>query len=155
MWKQAPNSGNMTASVGSLYRWDWKKEKWKSSSFSSVWLFEILWTVACLAPLSMEFSRKEYGKNGLWFPSLGDLPHPEIKPRCPALRADSLLSDPREAPTDETGCSGGLVAQSCPTLCDRMDCSPPGSSVHAILQARIVEWVSISFSNRWDWFPSN
>ena len=38
------------------------------------------------------------------------------------------------------------VAQSCPTLCDPMDCSPPGSSVHGILQARILEWVAISFS---------
>ena len=39
-----------------------------------------------------------------------------------------------------------LVAQSCPTLCDPMDCSPPGSSVHEIFQARILEWVAISFS---------
>ena len=39
-----------------------------------------------------------------------------------------------------------LVTQSCPTLCDPMDCSPPGSSVHGILQARILEWAAISFS---------
>ena len=39
-----------------------------------------------------------------------------------------------------------LVAQSRPTLCDPMDCSPPGSSVHGILQARILEWVTTSFS---------
>ena len=38
------------------------------------------------------------------------------------------------------------VAQSCPTLCDPTDCSPPGSSVHGVLQARILEWVAISFS---------
>ena len=38
------------------------------------------------------------------------------------------------------------AAQSCPTLLDPMDCSPPGSSVHGILQARILEWVDISFS---------
>ena len=36
------------------------------------------------------------------------------------------------------------VAKSCPTLCDPMDCSPPGSSVHGIYQARILEWVAIS-----------
>ena len=36
--------------------------------------------------------------------------------------------------------------QSCPTLCDPMDCSPPGSSVHGILQARILEWVVMPFS---------
>ena len=39
------------------------------------------------------------------------------------------------------------VTQSCPTLCDPMDCSPPGSSVHGILQARILEWAAISFSS--------
>ena len=38
------------------------------------------------------------------------------------------------------------VAQSCPTLCYPVDCRPPGSSVHGILQARILEWVAISFS---------
>ena len=38
------------------------------------------------------------------------------------------------------------VAQSCLTLCDPVDCSPLGSSVHGILQARILEWVAISFS---------
>ena len=37
-----------------------------------------------------------------------------------------------------------LVAQLCPTLCNPMDCSLPGSSVHGILQARILEWVAIS-----------
>ena len=36
-----------------------------------------------------------------------------------------------------------LVTQLCPTLCDPMDCSPPGSFVHGILQARILEWVAI------------
>ena len=40
------------------------------------------------------------------------------------------------------------VAQSCPTLCDPVDGSLPGSSVHGILQARILEWVAISFSKR-------
>ena len=35
---------------------------------------------------------------------------------------------------------------SCPTLCDPVDCSPPGSSVHGTLQARILEWVAVSFS---------
>ena len=39
-----------------------------------------------------------------------------------------------------------LVAQSCPTLCDPMGYSPPGSSVHGVLQARILEWVAIPFS---------
>ena len=41
--------------------------------------------------------------------------------------------------------------QSCPTLCDPIDGSPLGSSVPGILQARILEWVAISFSNAWKW----
>ena len=41
--------------------------------------------------------------------------------------------------------------QSCPTLCDLVDGSPPGSSIPGILQARTLEWVSISFSNAWKW----
>ena len=41
---------------------------------------------------------------------------------------------------------GGSVAKSCLTLCNPMDCNLPGSSVHGILQARIQEWVVISFS---------
>ena len=39
-----------------------------------------------------------------------------------------------------------LVPQSCPILCDHMDCSPPSSSVHGILQAGILEWVAIIFT---------
>ena len=39
----------------------------------------------------------------------------------------------------------------CPTLCDPIDGSPPGSSVLGILQARTLEWVAISFSNAWNW----
>ena len=38
------------------------------------------------------------------------------------------------------------VAQSCPTLSNPMDCSPPGSSIHGIFQARVLEWVAIAFS---------
>ena len=41
--------------------------------------------------------------------------------------------------------------QSCPTLCDPIDSSPPGSPIRGILQARTLEWVAISFSNAWKW----
>ena len=44
------------------------------------------------------------------------------------------------------GGGGRLVAKSCPTLCNPMDCSLTDSSVHGVLQARILEWVAISFS---------
>ena len=43
-------------------------------------------------------------------------------------------------------CVCAKLFQSCPTLCDPMDCSPPGSSVHGIFQARVVEWGAIAFS---------
>jgi len=55
--------------------------------------FEIPWTVACQAPLSMKFSRQEYWY-GLPCPPPGDLPNPGIKPKSPALQADSLPSEP-------------------------------------------------------------
>ena len=43
------------------------------------------------------------------------------------------------------------LLQSCPTVCDLIDSSPPGSSVPGILRAKILEWVAISFSNAWKW----
>ena len=43
------------------------------------------------------------------------------------------------------------IAQSCPTLCDPMDCTHPGYSIHGNFQARILEWVAISFSKAWKW----
>ena len=46
---------------------------------------------------------------------------------------------------------GCEVIQSCPTLCNPMDCSPPGSSLHGILQARVLEWIAISFSRGSSW----
>ena len=38
------------------------------------------------------------------------------------------------------------VTQSCLTVCDPVDCSPPGSSIHGIFQARVLEWIAISLS---------
>ena len=59
-------------------------------------------------------------------------PHPHLfGAECPAAAAKSL--------------------QSCPTLCDPIDGSPPGSPVPEILQARTLEWVAISFSYAWKW----
>ena len=73
----------------------------------------------------MEFSRQKHW-SGLPFPSPGDLPNPGIELRSPALWADALLSE---------------SLQSCPTSCDPMDCSLPGSSAYGIFQARIPERV--------------
>ena len=57
------------------------------------------WTAACQAPLSMGFSRQEYW-SGLPFPSPGDLPDTGIEPGCPALQADSLLTELQGKPLD-------------------------------------------------------
>ena len=67
------------------------------------------------------------------------------------MQAESLLSEPTVKPSTfplALLCSENEseVTQSSLTLCDPMDCSPPGYSVHRILQARILEWVAISFS---------
>ena len=62
-------------------------------------LFAAPQTVAHHAPLSMEFSRQEYS-SGLPCPSPGDLPDPGIKPRSPALQADSLPAEPQGSPGD-------------------------------------------------------
>ena len=104
----------------------------------------------------MGFSRQEYW-SGLLFPSPGDLPDPEIKTISPSLADGFLTTEPPGKPQlalrrNLISFSGGGAAaakslQSCPTLCDPIDSSPPGSPVPGILQARTLEWVAISFSN--------
>ena len=113
------------------------------SRFSRGWLFATPWTVAHQAPLSMEFSRQEHW-SGLPSPSPGDLPNPGIEPRspsAPALQADSLPLSHWVA--------AAKSLQSCLTLCNSIDGSPPGSPIPGILQARTLEWVAISFSDHW------
>ena len=51
----------------------------------------------------------------------------------------------------QTATATAKSLQLCPTLCDPIDRSPPGSPVPGILQARTLEWVAISFSNAWKW----
>ena len=63
----------------------------------------------------------------------------------PALILTLFICKPRAA------AAAAKSLQSCPTLCDPIDGSPPGSPVPGILQARTLEWVAISFSNAWKW----
>ena len=79
----------------------------------------------------MEFSRQKYW-GSLPFPSPRDLPDPGIK---------VLLM------TATAAAAAAKSLQSCPTLCNPIDGSPPGFPVPGILQARTLEWVAISFSN--------
>ena len=90
----------------------------------------------------MEFSRQENWSEQP-FPSPGYPPDPDIKPGVPSLQADSVPFEPAEKPILHSGVV--LVAQLCLTPCDTMDCSPPGTFVHGILQARIPEWVAMPF----------
>ena len=73
------------------------RSKSRVKLFSLVRLFVIPWTVAYQAPLSMEFSRQKYWSE-LPFPSPGDLPDSGIEPRCPALQAGALPSEPPGKP---------------------------------------------------------
>ena len=124
---------------------------------SSVWLFAIPGrTVAYQVPPSMEFSRQEYW-SGLPFPSPGESSWPRNRTQvsCIPGRRFTIWAT-RELYcvcfrytakwfnyTYICACMHAKSLQSCLTLCNPMDCSPPGSSVHGILQARTLEWVAI------------
>ena len=90
----------------------------KVKSLSRFQLLATPWTAAYQAPPSMGFSRQEY-----W----SGVPLPSPTGSAAAAAAAKSL-------------------QSCPTLCDPIDSSPPGSPAPGILQARTLEWVAISFS---------
>ena len=67
------------------------------------------------------------------------------------LRGLSLIRGWVWIPASSTVAAAAKSLQSCPTLCDPRDSSPPGSPIPGILQARTGEWVAISFSNAWKW----
>ena len=75
----------------------------------------------------------------------------------PVMCNQTSLPDPAQmfvpisVPWIHTAAAAAKSLQSCPTLCDPIDGSPPGSPVPGILQARTLEWVAISFSNAWKW----
>ena len=118
------------------------------------------WTVAHQAPLSMGFSRQEYW-SGLSCLPPGEYPDPRIEPTSlisPTLAGGCFcfcflpLAIPGKSCLETYPATAAAKSlQSCPTLCDPIDGSPPGSPVPGILQARTLEWVAISFSNAWQW----
>ena len=67
------------------------------------------------------------------------------------LMPESLFCPPETITALLTGYAAAKSLQSCLTLCDPTDSSPPGSPVPGILQARTLEWVAMSFSNAWKW----
>ena len=121
--------------------------KVKVKSLSHIHLFATPWTVAHQAPSSMGFSRQEYwiGCHAILqgiFPTQGSNPdllcllcwQKGSLPLAPPGKPENILEWVSE------------VTQSCPTVCDPMDCRPPGFSVHGILQSRTLEWVAITSS---------
>ena len=109
--------------------------------------FAAPWTVTCQAPLSMGLPRQEYW-SGLPLPFPRDLPNSKTEPVSLAGQVESLPRATWEAPYEKiTAAAAAKSLQSCPTLCDPIDGSPPGSPVPGILQARALEWVAISFSS--------
>ena len=97
------------------------KVKSEVKSLSRVRLLATPWTAAYQAPPPMGFARQEYWSG------------------VPLLLNKHKICGSQ---------SGSEVALSCPTLCDSMDCSLPGFSVHGIFQARVLEWDAIAFSDR-------
>ena len=142
---------------------------------SHVWLFAAPWNVTHQAPLSMGFPRQEYW-NGLLFPSPGIFWTQVSNQHLLHWQADSLplshLGPSGRVPDTIRACNKvsilgwGMekgfseqvtfkqysekkeseVAELCRTLCDPMDCSPSGSSIHGTFQARVLEWGAISLS---------
>ena len=115
--------------------------------------FATPWSIAHQASLSMRFPRQEYW-SGLPYPALRDLPNKGSNLCLLHRQVDFLpLSYQGSKPMTNnisyaiTAAAAAKSLQSCPTLCEPIDGSPPGSPVPGILQARTLEWVAISFSN--------
>ena len=68
-----------------------------------------------------------------------------MQQRCPSVDKETVVY------LDNGMLQSVKTTQSCPTICDPMDCSPPGSSVHGILQASRLEWVAVPFSRGSSW----
>ena len=131
------------------------------------------WTVACQAPVHRILQARILEWVAIYFSR--DLPNPGIEPGSPVLllllsrfSRVRLCATPWRQPTrlhhpwDSSGKNTGVgchcllqcmkvkseseVAQSCPTLCDPMDCSLSGSSIHGTSRARVLEWSAIALS---------
>ena len=95
-------------------------------------------TIRCLSPCGQSLGKMSKGR----LASSRAVVSPSTVSCLPGHHLLSLSKRRSPGP----GGGGCLVAESCLTLCNSADCSPPDSSVHRTLQARILEWVAISFS---------
>ena len=131
-------------------------EQWMSlQSYTWFWELKTVWTLGkepgsvCSAG-SIKWSRQQkafviYKDICFFLVMLSSLSPNEddLKNAC------SLWAELKEV--NLPSCMHAKLLQSCPTLCDPMNCSLPGSSVHGILQARILEWVAMPYSSRSSW----
>ena len=102
----------------------------------------------------MGFYRQEYWSGGCHFLLQGIFSTQGSNLSLPHYRQTLYCLSHQESPSfdlNDYAAAAAKSLQSCPTLCDPIDGSPPGSSIPGILQARTLEWVAISFSNAWKW----
>ena len=118
----------------------WNQEMWvlQISSFSGLfWLCEVIWDSIWILGLifSLQKCHWDFDNNSIkyigWFELYQHIERVAGRKATAAAAAKSL--------------------QSCPTLGNPVDSSPPGSPIPGILQARTLEWIAISFSNAWKW----
>ena len=106
----------------------------------------IPWTVACQDPLSRGFPSKNFGV-GCHFLLQGIFLTQELNRGLLHCRQILYQLSHQGSLTVAAAAAAAKSLQLCPTLCDPIDGSPPGSPVPGIIQARTLEWVAISFSN--------
>ena len=137
-WEDPLEEGMATHSSNLAWRIPMERGAWQATvrgvAKSQTWLSDwtelvTQWTVACQVLLSMGFARQEYW-SGLPFPSAGCFSNPGIEPTFPALTGLFFTTEPPGKPSIPVCAVLCLEAQSFPTLCDSMDCSLLGSSVH-------------------------
>ena len=133
---------------------DWKTWRREEPDFR---LFSLLWAAfpaEATAPLGLQWL---LGRKWLWLQLPPGHPDPQTRPSSSSSVASGhwQLLGGFPCPWLATQLSithvTGVCAQSCPTLSNPTDCSPPGSSVHGILQARILEWAAMPFSRGSSW----
>ena len=147
----------------SLLKWTMEKEQiWTMKPKDSYWVFQVLKLFECLLLIPFQYFRHiSYSLKSLKDFLLLLSRFSSVRLCATPWTAAHQLPRPWDSSGKNTGvgCHFLLqcmkvkreseVAQSCPTLSDRMDWSPPGSSIHGIFQARVLEWGAIVISERY------
>ena len=146
MWEEGHESG----SAGSLSHF----------SPSVTWLFMTSWTAARQAILSITSSRNPLRLHVHWvsdpfsshFQSFLASGSFQLRRFSWGGQSIGVSASASVLPMNAAAAAAAAKSlQSCPTLCNPIDGSPPGSPIPGVLQARTLEWVAISFSNSWKW----